>query len=61
MSDQPERRVTRGCIGIIIVTLCALLINVWQTGWSIATIVLLVVLIGTIGAVIAVNVLERKR
>lgn len=61
MSDQPERRVTRGCIGIIIVTLCALLINAWQTGWSIATIVLLVVLVGAIGAVIAVNVLERKR
>lgn len=61
MSDQPERRVTRGCIGIIIVAFCALFINAWQTGLSIATIALIVILIATIVAAVVVNVIERKR
>lgn len=61
MSNQPERRVTRGCFGIIIVALCALFINAWQTGWSYATIGLLVVLVGAIVAVVTINILERKR
>lgn len=61
MSDQPERRITRGCIGIAIVALSALFVNAWQTGWSVATIALIVVLVAAIIAAIAINVVERKR
>jgi hypothetical protein len=61
MSDQPERRVTRGCIGIAIIALSALFVNAWQTGWSTVTIALIVVLLAAIVAAIAINVVERKR
>lgn len=61
MSDQPERRVTRGCIGIGIVALSALFVNAWQTGWSAVTIALIIVLIAAIVAAVAINVVERKR
>ena len=61
MSDQPERRETRGCIGIGIVALRALFVNAWQTGWSVVTIALIIVLISAIIAAIAINIVERKR
>ncbi len=61
MSDQPERRVTRGCIGIVIVALSALFVNAWQTGWSTVTIALIVILGAAIVAAIAINIVERKR
>jgi hypothetical protein len=61
MSDQPERRVTRGCTGIAIIALSALFVNAWQTGWSTVTIALIVVLLAAIVAAIAINVVERKR
>ncbi|MDW8147571.1 MAG: hypothetical protein RMJ48_14940 [Roseiflexaceae bacterium] len=60
MSDQPERRVTRGCIGIVIVALSALFVHARQTGWSVATIALIAVLIAAIVAAIAINIVERK-
>lgn len=61
MSDRPERRVTRGCIGIAIAALSALFVNAWQTGWSAVTIALIAVLAAAIVAAIAINIVERNR
>jgi len=36
-------------------------VNAWQTGWSVVTIALIIVLIAAIIAAIAINIVERKR
>jgi heme A synthase len=43
-AEEPERRVRRGCLGVIVITLSALFIVGGQTGMSWATIGLLAVL-----------------
>ncbi|HMO59914.1 MAG TPA: hypothetical protein PKA05_23250 [Roseiflexaceae bacterium] len=53
--DEPERRVRRGCIGMIVICLSALFVVAGQTGMSWATILLLVILVGAIGGLILVR------